>query len=443
VATPDRNSETPAGTQTSAVTRDMIRFSPHPVGKTFAMTFIDDTDLSTRANTEPVYELLAHHHFWGTKTVWPLRAKRNSAFRRDLERETPQPDAGDTLQDADYLEFIKILQTRGFEIALHGVAAGNSRRDEIESGLALFRSTLGVPPSLNVFHQTNLENIYCGRHKLDSRLFRALEFILDRSEYEGHRPGTASYWADIIASFRYVRLPFHTIDEIDTLSVCPSMPFHDLRRPLVQRWFAASDGADVVRFTRLLSAENVSRLARQQGVCIVYTHFAKGFARRRAGSYALDTEFERTVERVASHSGSWFATVTEVLDRLAAMRALSMRHDGRRIEITNHGEATAHSIVMHVSPDMTVTGTDGTHLDTAKGLVVLPSLRSGETLTLETNRSGAQTIAPGSVNISRRDHRRIEYRNYLGLLRGRHRDKKFYARRSHGSPRLDSASERV
>jgi hypothetical protein len=422
----------------------MIRFSPHPVGKTFAMTFIDDTDLSTRENTEPVYDLLAQHRFWGTKTVWPLRAKRNSAFRRDLERDIPQSGAGDTLQDAEYLEFIKDLRTRGFEIALHGVAAGNSRRDEIESGLAFFRDTLGVSPTVNVFHQTNLENLYCGRYKLDSLLFRALEFILDRSEYEGHRPGTPSYWADLVAtSFRYVRLPFHTIDEINTLRVCPSMPFHDPRRPQVQRWFAASDGADVVRFNRLLSAENVSRLAGEQGICVIYTHFAKGFARRRGGSRALDSEFTRTVERVASHPGAWFATVSEILDRLAAVRALSMRHEGRRIQIKNHGDSTAHRVVMHVSPGMHVTSTDGTLLETGTGLVVLPSLRPEETLTLQTDQPATETIEPGPVNISRRDHRRIEYWNYLGLLRGRCRDKKFYARHSHGSARLDSASERV
>ena len=32
------------------------------------------------------------------------------------------------------------------------------------------------------------------------------------------------------------------------------------------------------RFNNLLSAENLARLERERGACVVYTHFAKGFA---------------------------------------------------------------------------------------------------------------------------------------------------------------------
>src|SRR5215510_7336686 len=168
----------------------MFRFSPHPFGKTFAITFVDDTDFSTRENTEPVYALLHQHGFWGTKTVWPLRAKRNSAFRRDLERNVPQVGMGATLEDRDYLEFIQRLRQAGFEIALHGIAAGNSTREEIIAGLAYFHQVLEDVPRINAFHQTNLENVYCGADKLDTVLFRTIERLTDRSEYEGHREGT-------------------------------------------------------------------------------------------------------------------------------------------------------------------------------------------------------------------------------------------------------------
>jgi hypothetical protein len=59
----------------------MITLSRYPEGKRFALTFVDDTDYSTRENIEPVYDFLGRCGFWGTKTVWASRARRSSSFR--------------------------------------------------------------------------------------------------------------------------------------------------------------------------------------------------------------------------------------------------------------------------------------------------------------------------------------------------------------------------
>ena len=95
----------------------MFEFSAYPPGKTFAITFVDDTDFSTIDNTEPVYDLLSKHGFKGTKTVWPLLGKRNSAFRRSLEKNEPQDHMGATLEQPEYVAFVRRLQDNGFEIA--------------------------------------------------------------------------------------------------------------------------------------------------------------------------------------------------------------------------------------------------------------------------------------------------------------------------------------
>jgi hypothetical protein len=406
----------------------MLQFSPYPIGKLFAITFVDDTDFSTRENTECVYDFLAQHRFWGTKTVWPLRAKRTSAFRASQERSTPEDGTGATLEDPDYAAFIRGLQARGFEIGLHGVAAGNSRRSEIEAGLAHFRAVLGQSPSVNAFHRANLENLYGGIHKLDSPVLRLLERVVDGSRYEGHVEGAASFWGDIAYdTFRYVRLPFHTIDEINTLRVNPSMPFWDPRRPYVHRWFAASDGADVVRFNRLLSETSVCRLARQGGTCIMYTHFAKGFARPGPSGYTLNADFVRTVKRVTSHSAAWFATASQVLDRLAAARMVSLSHEGRRLEVQNCSGRAIDGMVMRVPDGMEVCCANGRTLASGSGTVVLPRLEPERTVILMTNGAGAQTIQARSSEISSREHRRIEYWNYVGLIRGWVKDRAHYA----------------
>jgi hypothetical protein len=402
----------------------MIRFSVHPPGKQFALTFVDDTDASTRENTEPVYDFLAHQGFWGTKTVWPLQARRNSAFRRDLEQQAATPSTGDTLEHPEYLDFIRKLQRAGFEIALHGVAAGNSTRHEILHGLCRYEAALGEAPSMMVFHQTNIDNLYCGRAKLDTAVFKTIERFSDRSEYEGHREGSRSFWGDVIKQkFRYVRLPFHTIDDVDTLALNPSMPFHDSRRPYVRRWFAASDGADLVRFNRLLSENNVMRLAQQRGGCIVYTHFAKGFARRRNGRRVLDSDFVRTVERVAKHPGAWFTTASGLLDRLAAIRSLRLAHHDDQIEIAHLGDIPLKNVAMHLPDGMTV---DGDIVQQHGQVAVVSELQPGATMTMRSNRKGSQLIEPGPVEISRRERNRIEYRNYLGLVRGELKDRWLY-----------------
>jgi hypothetical protein len=408
----------------------MIRFSPHPPGKSFAITFVDDTDQSTRENTEPVYDFLAERGFWGTKTVWPVRAKRSSAFRRELEMPVRGDDPGATLEDPDYTDFIRKLQGLGFEIALHGVAGGNSTRDEILAGLSHYRHVIGHLPSINVFHQTNIENLYCGSQKLDSPLLRSLEQILHRSAYEGHREGAPSFWGDIVKdTFRYVRLPFHTIDDVNTLRVNPSMPFHDPRRPYVQRWFASSDGSDVVRFNRLLSDKNVARLRRQRGVCIVYTHFAKKFARPGKAGYSLDGDFVRTVERVTSDSRAWFPTASKLLERLDSIRSLKLSHVGRRLEIEHQGDRPVDGLVMHVADGMEIRSADGAALERGTGFVVLPLLAPGSVLTLATNRAGnwPTGAAQCTHGISRKERRRIEYCNYRGLIRGTVKDRLYYS----------------
>jgi hypothetical protein len=408
-----------------------IRIEPYPLGKRFALTFVDDTDYSTRANTEPVYDFLAAHGIWGAKTVWPLAATRPSVFRRDAERGPGQQGAGSTLEEPDYAAFIRTLKEQGFEIALHGMSAGNTRRSEVDEGLARFVGVVGEPPSINAFHRTNLENLYCGAHKLDSRLLRFVEQLTDKSAYEGHVPGTESFWGDVVLrTFRYVRLPFHTIDAIDTLRVSPSMPFRDPRRPFVREWFASSDGADVRRFNRLLAAPQIDRLEEAGGLCIVYTHFAKAFAVQSGTAVRLNQEFVAVVKDLARRSSGWFAKATVVLDRLAAVRAVSLTHRGGSVEVRSASDRPLEGLVLSLPAGLTLSDGRGALREAAPGLVVLPTLMPGATLSFSANRDGSQTIAGvPSVEISRREHRRIEYANYAGLVRGAWADRRDERRR--------------
>jgi len=397
-----------------------FRLLPFPDGKEFAVTFVDDTDMSTRENTQPVYEFLHSLNFRGTKTVWPLRQSRSSSFRREDERSVPHGNwSGSTLEDPEYLSFVLDLKARGFEIALHGVAAGNSFRDEIIAGLDLFRNVLGHDPVLNDFHATNIDNLYAGWHKLDIPLLRFAERYFHNSDYQGHVVGSPYFWGDIIQSrIKYVRLPFHTIPFPNTLKLNPSMPFHDPLRPFVNYWFASSDGSDCERFVHLLSERNINSLRRERGVCLIYTHFAKGFFRKDKTGGFLDSAFVRTLERISKCEAGWFPTASVLLDRLLALRKLSITQKGYQIGIENKSENNLSGLTVITKSGITWEDQDGNKYDSgATGILVLESLPAGRTLLLHSSEREYFTVpSRDAVHIPRQERLTIELSNYYGLL---------------------------
>jgi hypothetical protein len=109
-----------------------------------------------------------------------------------------------------------------------------------------------------------------------------------------------------------------TYRDVNTLAMCPTMPYHDPDRPYVNAWFAASEGSDVVAFNGCLSEERQDRLEAEGGACIMYTHLASGFFR----DGRLDPRFAELMTRLAAKNG-WFVPVTTLLDYLAGLRGLT------------------------------------------------------------------------------------------------------------------------
>jgi len=102
--------------------------------------------------------------------------------------------------------------------------------------------------------------------------------------------------------------------DINTLRYCPEMPYHDSQRPYVRYWFASTEGPNVDRFVEKLSEPALERLAAERGACIMYTHFAAGFAPHGE----LDPRFVRIMRRLSSLNG-WFVPATTILDHLQAV----------------------------------------------------------------------------------------------------------------------------
>jgi hypothetical protein len=273
-----------------------------PGNKAFAFAVFDDTDNSTLENIRPVYRLLRDLGFRTTKSVWPLAVAPGARF------------GGSTLQDAEYLSYIQELQGDGFEIGLHNVRSGSAPRELVQRGLEEFRRLVGEYPRSHANHFDNSENIYWGSRRLNRTSARLVYNLRNAYRlngcFQGDVPESRYFWGDICkAHIRFVRN--FVFDEINLEHINPTLPYHDDRKPFVNYWFSSCEGGDVAKFCDMIHEKNQDRLAAECGVCIMYTHFASGFAWQNS----VDPTFARLMRRLSKLNG-WFVTVSELLEFL-------------------------------------------------------------------------------------------------------------------------------
>ncbi len=273
----------------------------YPGQAKFAFTIFDDTDLSTIENVKPIYDLLGELNLFTTKSVWVSQCS---------DSQNPFYGSG-TLEDSDYLDFIRQLKQKGFEIAFHGATMDSSVREITLKALERFRELLGEYPKVHVNHCNNRENIYWGADRLDFPLFSFLMKLKYRkSGFEGHIPGSRYFWGDVCRDkITYVRN--FVFREINLLKINPTFPYRDDRRPFVNYWFSSSEGANCESFNQLISFKNQDRLEKEGGVCIVYTHFASGFVQNGK----VNTTTKELLTELSKRNG-WFVPVSTLLDFL-------------------------------------------------------------------------------------------------------------------------------
>jgi len=287
----------------SSITGHLITLLPP--GKRFAFSVLDDTDDATLENVQPLYALLRAHGFRTTKTAWPLDCPEGSRHFF----------AAETLQDKNYLRFVHELVDDGFELAFHGATMESSSRERTLEGLEFIRSEFGRYPRLSCNHGQNRENLYWGPRRFHTPPVRALSRLLMRGQgasYEGDQPGSRFFWGDICRDvIQYVRN--FTFERLNMLGVDPRMPYHIASAPYVRYWFSTADAPDVAAFNRALSRQRIDQLANEGGVCIISTHFGKGFVE----DGRVNPVTASILGYLADQAG-WFVPVSEVLDGLLA-----------------------------------------------------------------------------------------------------------------------------
>ena len=241
--------------------------APWPESKKFVFTVFDDTDFSTVDNVGEVYNLLRDLGFRTTKSVWPIKGQNIPTV------------GGITCEDKDYLSWVLDLKKQGFEIGFHNATYHSSFREDTIKGIEKFREFFGEYPKSMANHADCEEGIYWGNARLtgvNEKIYNFVTFNKKKNVFRGHVENDRFFWGDICKErIKYVRS--FVFPGINTFKICPFMPYHDPQRPYVNYWFASSNGCDLKDFNKCISEGNQDRLEEEGGVCIMYTHFAKGF----------------------------------------------------------------------------------------------------------------------------------------------------------------------
>lgn len=274
----------------------------YPDGKNFIFTIFDDTDVATLDYIRPIYDYLSELSIFTTKTVWPL------AYHGDSDYKGSQ-----TLEDNEYAQYIVELKNRGFEIGYHGPSMVSMDRRHVQISFDRFHQTLASYPRIYAAHASNKENLYWGASRFSMPLLRwlyAMTTGAKSNHYQGHVESSPYFWGDLaLRHIDYVRS--FTFRQINLLNISNAIIYKNRQHQWVKNWFITADADNVEEFNRILSGKNQDRLEGERGVCIISTHFGKGFL----GSGLLNPETRILLKQMSQRNG-WFVPVSTVLDFL-------------------------------------------------------------------------------------------------------------------------------
>lgn len=364
-----------------------VQISPYPYGKNFAFTITDDPDGQRLEKIKPIYDFLSSEGLRTTLAVWVKNASRSNGYPEKVG----QFDYGETSQNKAYLSFVKNLQKKGFEVAMHTASGGNDRREETIEGYEEFKRLFDHYPKMNIMHSGNLENVYWGNKVVTNRFVRwliGLSYGRAKLPFQGEIPNSPYFWGDILKEkTKYVRL--WGTGDINTLKFNLSMPFHDPSKPYVNYWYSFSDGWTVKRFNNLISDKKIEKLQKERGVCIVYTHFARGFVNKDTnGGYQLDPVFKTQMQKLSRLTDGWFAPASILLDRLLLMKNIAVFENDNAYIIINANQSPIDGLTLLVNKDTLTYYLNGQSLQMNKeGEVILESIGAGQAITLYKNQN--------------------------------------------------------
>lgn len=276
-----------------------------PNGKKCALAFIDDTDDAVYPDIESIYKILISNGIRPTKTIWVYPVRDVGVSYGD-----------DISTNENYYNFIKYLQSEGCEIALHNVGSGPYLREEIISGLDLYKSKIGSYPRIHVNHSYNPDNIYCGEKRYSEPFSSLLKIMFkEYTGFSGDEAGSAHFWGDLHKKHIKYSRSFET-DVFNLLNVV-DFPFIDDQFSEFCNYFYPSvfcSNQDL--FAKQISERNLDNLIKERGCSIIYTHF--GYFSQRGN---IEDKVLNSIRYIKERSSDiWVAPVGDVLDYMMSQK---------------------------------------------------------------------------------------------------------------------------
>jgi hypothetical protein len=324
-------------------TQPDLTISAHPGGKNFTFTFTDDPDKNNINDKKIVYDFLIEQGIRSTVLVYVKKATKTNMMPIVPIKNYRY---GDTLEKEEYREYIKYLQSIGFEIGTHTISAGADYREETLAGYEYFKEVLGQYPKQVIMHSHNLDNLYWGKYIFSNSIVQWILGLFVKVPYGGHIEGNPYFWGDFAQkNVKYVRLWGTT--ELNTLAYNPNMPYHDPDKKYVNYFYSFSDGYNHEVLMEMLTDENIKEFKEQRGLSIVYTHFAAEFVR----DSVLSPGFQEQLIKIASDTTGWFAPASEVLDRLLSLKNIHIEETGDSYLIINANNKAIDGLTLMTSSE--------------------------------------------------------------------------------------------
>ena len=268
-----------------------------PNNKKFAFTIIDDTDGSTLQNTKPVYDFLISKGILTTKTVWVFPSRDDTW-------------TGSSLQNEEYLKYVKFLYKSGFEIAFHNAGSGGFKRDETLFALNFLKKEFGSYPILHINHGDNIENLYWGPNRFSGLIKLLYAQKKKNVRSEGENPKSPYFWGDIAKkNIKYIRN--RTFKQLNTLKCDRRLVYKEKgKTDFSNYWFSSSDGMRLSSFLELINKKSIDKLVKKHGCAIVYTHFSYDFVDENG---VLNSDFKSVIDYLTTKDG-WFVPASTLLD---------------------------------------------------------------------------------------------------------------------------------
>lgn len=297
-----------------------------PYSYKFAFTITDDPDNGWFEQKKVVFDFLDSLDLKISIGVWMYKNFTGSADDDPF-------DQGIALDNNEYLEYIKTKKENGHTLFLHTITGGNDNSNVIRKGFEDYNKIFGEYPNHWINHFSNYDNIYWGEKRINWPLLRLVYKLFKKKKFYGDNENSQYYWGDLCKKHITFVRSFGT-NNINTQKANPSMPYHDPNKESVKYWYGCSDGYDCNKFNDILSEENVNQLINENGICILYTHFASAFVDT---NNKLNPVSKQRLRYISQQEGGWFVPPETILNRLINLRKIEIVKKKDRYIIVNTG----------------------------------------------------------------------------------------------------------